>query len=155
MYVDAVTCAGLYDINGKILILPITGKGAYNITLSMKYLPSYIHKKRPFTISLSLSVEPLLSVRFTGKPYKINGEIYLKPINFEVEAKPKRVLFNFENLFNGDKALGDTMNGFLNENWKLLYDELRHDIQRGLADNFQELIAKIFDKYPYSKFFQE
>lgn len=79
----------------------------------------------------------------------------MKPINFEVEAKPKRVLFNFENLFNGDKALGDTMNGFLNENWKLLYDELRHDIQRGLADNFHEFIAKIFDKYPYSKFFQE
>lgn len=55
MYVDAVTCAGLYDINGKILILPITGKGAYNITLSMSYLPSYIHKKIPFTISLSFS----------------------------------------------------------------------------------------------------
>lgn len=79
----------------------------------------------------------------------------MKPINFEVEAKPKRVLFNLENLFNGDKALGDTMNGFLNENWKLLYDELRHDIQQGLAENFQELVAKIFDKYPYSKYFQE
>lgn len=79
----------------------------------------------------------------------------MQPINFEVDAKPTGVLFNFENLFNGDKALGDTMNAFLNENWKLLYDELRHDIQWGLAENFQEFVAKIFAKYPYAKFFQE
>lgn len=51
-YADAVTCAGLYDINGKILILPITGKGGYNITLSMNYLPSHIQNKKVLIISL-------------------------------------------------------------------------------------------------------
>lgn len=79
----------------------------------------------------------------------------MKPINFEVDAKPTRVLFNFENLFNGDKALGDSMNAFLNENWKLLYDELLPDMQRALAVNFLEVVTKIFAKYPYAKFFQE
>lgn len=54
LYMDVVTCAGLYDINGKILILPITGKGFYNITLRMNYLPSYIYKNIALIISLYL-----------------------------------------------------------------------------------------------------
>lgn len=54
LYMDVVTCAGLYDINGKILILPITGKGFYNITLRMNYLPSYIYKNIALIISLNL-----------------------------------------------------------------------------------------------------
>lgn len=94
-------------------------------------------------------------MRFKGKLIERNGESYMKPINFEVDAKPARAVFYFENLFNGDKALGDNMNLFLNENWKVIFDELKSDFQRGLGNKFREVMTKIFAKYPYAKFFQE
>lgn len=36
-HMDSVTFAGPYTVNGKILILPVTGKGVSNITLGTKY----------------------------------------------------------------------------------------------------------------------
>lgn len=79
----------------------------------------------------------------------------MQPVDFKVDAQITRVLFNFENLFNGDKALGDNMNLFVNENWKVLYDELKPDFQRGLGNTFKEVMTKIFAKYPYEKFFEQ
>jgi len=60
-----------------------------------------------------------------GQEYKKNGANYLKINNVKVKYELSDVHIHLDNLFNGDKALGDRMNEFLNENWKALAEEVR------------------------------
>lgn len=68
---------------------------------------------------------------------------------------PTRMIFNFGNLFNGDKQLGETMNSFLNENWKEIYQEVRATFTNAFAQIFTSVIDNVFSKYPYDKYFSE
>jgi hypothetical protein len=60
---------------------------------------------------------------------------------------------NFTNLFNGDKALGDNMNLFLNANWRILLDELKKPISSSFSEVFKDLLNDVFDKTPYNELF--
>lgn len=78
---------------------------------------------------------------------KINKTIFL--------TDPKRINFKLDNLFNGDKALGDNMNVFLNDNWKDIFTEIRGSIENAFRGVVFKVIAKVFTKYPYDKYFIE
>jgi hypothetical protein len=65
-----------------------------------------------------------------------------------------RASVNFTNLFNGDKALGDNMNLFLNQNWRILLDELQKPIFLAFADIFKNVFNKVFDQNPYDEWFE-
>ncbi|KAM8705855.1 hypothetical protein ACLKA7_010191 [Drosophila subpalustris] len=133
MFAPAISLAGPYSIKGKVLILPITGKGESNFTYA--------------------NLETKLS--FRGQPEERDGEIYMVPINLNADAVPGHVYFHFTNLFNGDKALGDNMNAFLNENWEPIYDEVKDELKRGLTEKLQSIVQKVFAKIPYNKLFLE
>jgi len=66
-------------------------------------------------------------------------------------------LFRFSlyltNLFNGDKALGDNMNLFINENWRDILKELKPSIQDTISQILQNIINRIFAKIPYDDIF--
>lgn len=46
---------------------------------------------------------------------------------------PEKIEFNFENLFNGDKTLGDNINKVLNENWALVWSEVRESYEKAIG----------------------
>ncbi|XP_034486571.1 protein takeout [Drosophila innubila] len=133
MFSPILSMVGPYSINGKVLILPITGKGESNFTYA--------------------NTETRMS--FKGQIIERDGEIYMKLVDFVANSVPERVYFNFTNLFNGDKALGDNMNAFLNENWEPIYLEARPEIKAGLQKRFQDIIENVFSKIPYDKLFVE
>lgn len=122
---------GPYSINGNVLVLPIQGKG--NIKMELQNLD--------------------FTMKFLTKKIERNGKIYMEveksKFNFEVSGAK----VNFSNLFNGDKALGDNMNAFLNENWRILLDELKKPIGVSFSEVFKSLMNKIFEKNPYEDFF--
>lgn len=60
---------------------------------------------------------------------------------------------NLENLFNGDKALGDNMNLFLNENWRDILNELKPAIVLSVEEILKGIINRIFAKIPYDEVF--
>lgn len=62
---------------------------------------------------------------------------------------------NFENLFDGNRALGDNMNLFLNENWKEIFEELRVAIEASFADIFKGLVNRLFTTLPYNQMFKD
>lgn len=66
-----------------------------------------------------------------------------------------RANVEFTNLFNGDKALGDNMNLFLNANWKLVLDELKKPINTSFAKVFKDFANSIFAKTPYDELFAQ
>lgn len=55
---------------------------------------------------------------------------------------------HLENLFNGNKVLGASLNMFLNQNAKEVITELRSDLERGLANIFTELWNNVYSKLP-------
>jgi hypothetical protein len=60
-----------------------------------------------------------------------------------------------DNLFNGNKALGDNMNLFLNENWQIILQELKPPVREALAQIFASLVNRVFDKLPYVDMFSD
>ncbi|XP_030565909.1 protein takeout-like [Drosophila novamexicana] len=128
-----LSLVGPYNIKGKVLILPISGTGKSNMTL--------------------VNCDIVLS--FTGKPFEKNGETYMEASNLKITTKPDRMYYYFTNLFNGDKALGDNMNAFLNDNWEAIFLEVKQSMELAFAGIFQTIITDVFSKYPYAKFFEE
>lgn len=55
---------------------------------------------------------------------------------------------HLDNLFNGNKVLGASLNMFLNQNAKEVISELRSDLEHGLANIFTGLWNNVFSKLP-------
>lgn len=60
---------------------------------------------------------------------------------------------NLENLFNGNKLLGDGMNKFLNENWLELWKELQPALIEAFGQQGLNVANKVFQRNPYKKLF--
>lgn len=60
---------------------------------------------------------------------------------------------NMENLFNGDKLLGDTTNQFLNENWRDIFNELQPAMLRAIGIMNLGVAKPVFDEVPYAELF--
>lgn len=124
---------GDYVMKGRILVLPIQGKGIANITM----------------------VNLVVKHDLIGEPVERDGQTYMHIRDYKVKFIPQRVLLHFSNLFNGDKRLGDQMNIFLNENSDLVFNELKDSYEKALSSVFQDVTNKIFDKVPMNKIFLE
>lgn len=117
---------GDYAVNGNVLILPIVGQGRSNITIDKCNLEAEL-KLKEYTKDKTtfFECEKIL--------LKITGD---------------RVFFMFENLFNGDKRLGDNMNKFLNENWQLIWMEVQPAIQNSIEQAIEKIANRMFSKLP-------
>ncbi|XP_063224133.1 protein takeout-like [Bacillus rossius redtenbacheri] len=91
-----------YRLVGQVLVLPIRGNGYFNMTID----------------GFSCTTNHILQ-RVEEK-----GQVYLRFLPPKIKYDVKKATMYFENLFNGDKRLGDTMNSFLNQNWRELYKEI-------------------------------
>lgn len=59
----------------------------------------------------------------------------------------------FENLFNGDKALGEATNRFFNENWMDILNELKPVLNTAIGDICMGIISPVFSKFSYDQMF--
>ncbi|XP_050537656.1 protein takeout-like [Daktulosphaira vitifoliae] len=119
-----------YTINGKILVLPIVGTGPCKIVLK----------------------EPRLELNdLTATPYEKHGKTFIKfpKINLKI-VDIKYLTINFENLFNGDKQLGNNMNKVLNENWPVLLEELKSAFEEAIGAIIQDVLNKTLQTVPYA-----
>ncbi|XP_044260426.1 protein takeout-like [Tribolium madens] len=116
---DEVKLIADYDINGKILLLPVYGSGPAQVILEK------VHGIENFTL----------------EEYEKKGKKHLKVVSEVLSLDPSLIKFNFDNLFNGDKALGDNINQVVNENWK----EVWGDIKSSYEDAFGQIIMGLFN----------
>lgn len=126
-----VNLAGDYKMTGRILLLPIVGNGRANITM----------------IDLK-TVHELI-----GEPMYHDGETYIRFKEYNIKLIPARVHLHFENLFNGDRLLGNQMNRFMNDNWELIFSELKGGYEETLSYVFKEVTNKLFTKVPMDRIF--
>ncbi|XP_063224137.1 protein takeout-like [Bacillus rossius redtenbacheri] len=120
-----------YKIDGQVLILPIKGDGDFNLKLD--------NLEGTFKSDFDIA--------------KKDGKEYIKIKNNNFDFTITNALFDLKNLFNGDKVLGDTMNTFLNENWREVYGE----IKPAVAEVVRTVIVRILDEFtsllPYDELF--
>lgn len=64
-----------------------------------------------------------------------------------------RFYMNFENLFNGNKALGTTTNQFFNENWVHILNEMKQVLRNSIGNILLKAINPVFASYPYADYF--
>ncbi|XP_066904274.1 protein takeout [Halyomorpha halys] len=125
-YLPFIHSEGDYIINGKVLVLPISGNGKATMDW----------EKMDYTFDITL------------KQVAKDGKNYYQVDKMSVLISPRKVAFSFENLFNGNKELGDNMNKFLNENWEAIIDALKPAMSRSLQAGYKEYINRILSKIP-------
>ncbi|XP_075236168.1 protein takeout-like isoform X1 [Lycorma delicatula] len=123
-----ITIIGNYKMSGKVLILPILGEGPANITLT--------NTKTVFEIDFDLVK-------------KKDGFEYMKVRKTHLHTNVGGCIFKFENLFNGDKLLGENMNHFINDNWKEVMDQLGGPVVDAIGEVFKILLSNICELVPY------
>nr|XP_023021416.1 uncharacterized protein LOC111509817 [Leptinotarsa decemlineata] len=103
----------------------------------------------------------LKQVKFFGGHYQYDFEFSTERINgidhlvvldndvlkFELEGAKIRL----DNLFDGDKVLGEQMNTFLNDNWKDVIDELGGAVSQTVRSLGRNIASRIFKKVPYKE----
>uniref|UniRef100_A0A1B0CV07 Putative hemolymph juvenile hormone binding protein n=1 Tax=Lutzomyia longipalpis TaxID=7200 RepID=A0A1B0CV07_LUTLO len=120
-----ISLIGPYTINGRVLILPVQGKGDSNITLD------------------------------NADKITKNGKDYLQTDDLKLTFKTTRAWIYLGNLFNGDQTLGPTTNDFLNENWKEIFGELQSVIEDAFSKIIQTLFNNVFAALPYHSVFKQ
>ncbi|XP_034486092.1 protein takeout [Drosophila innubila] len=122
---------GQYEINGNILALPIKGNGPFvgNFTNFVAY------------------------VRVTYDVKNVNGIEYLDIKEFALKIRTGKGRLRLDNLFNGDKVLGDVINQTINENFDLFTNEVIAPIARALEVKFKAIATKIIENFTYNELF--
>lgn len=129
-----VEMLGKYNIDGKVLILPIKGDGDANVTL----------------------VDVNFQYEFGGDLEKReDGKEYLSVKKTHINFKAGRTYMNLSNLFNGDEALGKRMNEFLDANWREVTEELGPPIADALAEVVKRFVEGVTDQVPFDEIFPE
>lgn len=122
---------GPYSMDGRVLILPVQGKGASNLTL----------------------IDSECTIKFSGKPIDKNGKVYMQTDNLKFTLQPGKMIVQFGNMFNGDPVLGPTTNQFLNENWQDIYKELQTSVETAFGKVLETLINNVFASLQYKNAF--
>ncbi|XP_069702792.1 protein takeout-like [Periplaneta americana] len=123
-----------YTMNGRFLVLPMNGEGKCSLNLTQ------------YNTTVKLHAEPLTK----------DDEVYWDVTEFDVHVESLQLFqVRFENLFNGNKTLGDNTNRVLNENWKEFFEELRPTLHDTFGGLFKKLCNVIFHKVPERDIFLE
>ncbi|KAK3912600.1 Protein takeout [Frankliniella fusca] len=115
-----------YIIEGQILLLPLVGEGAARLNL------------RNVTCSATCDID------FPEK----DGQKVMWFKNIHVDFSVGEMRIHLNNLFNGNKVLGRTVNQFLNKNSVEVIGELREELGRALGEVFLPILQKAFGQIP-------
>lgn len=66
-----------------------------------------------------------------------------------------RLVFQFGNLYNGDKILGDTTSRFINEYWQDIYLDIKPALIRAFGEEIQKIANDAMAKLPFDEYFVE
>ncbi|XP_050316088.1 protein takeout-like [Anthonomus grandis grandis] len=122
-----------YDINGKILVLPVRGKG-----------PSFLTLENLFS-------NHVLQFDETQK----DGKTYWVPKDYSLKMYPNHATYKFDNLFDGNKLLGDNINELINKEWMTIFEDVGQGYAAAYAKIFLSYAKKIFGKAPINEIFMK
>lgn len=91
-----------------------------------------------------------------GVYYTANdNQTYINITSYKVKFSPKKVIFRFDNLINGDPTLSNAMNQFMNDNWEPVFDGIIPGFEKEFGKKFAALSNVIFSQVPADLIFPE
>ncbi|XP_018897552.2 protein takeout [Bemisia tabaci] len=123
---------GQYDVNGKIVMIPVMGKGHGHANLT--------DVKVTWRIQGEKAVDKV-------------GNRFLKLTKFGMDLKPRRLHFQFDNLFNGNKELGRMTNNVLNDQAEEIFKQMKPLMEKQSNQLMFGVVKRFFDKNPYNDIF--
>ncbi|KAL6428585.1 hypothetical protein ACFW04_007899 [Cataglyphis niger] len=123
---------GKYDIDGKILLLPIHGSGPMNGNFSDCFGTAKIQGERFFDE---------------------NGIEKIRIADFKMKISVGKGTFKFDNLFNGEQVLGDLINSSINNNFDLFMMEILPFVEIVLSDVFKQISNNIVQQFTLEQLF--
>ncbi|XP_013113248.2 circadian clock-controlled protein daywake isoform X1 [Stomoxys calcitrans] len=133
-YVDFVKMEGVYETNGKILLLTLNGKGNGVVEL----INCTVHTKLRFDFE-----------------QRNDGKRYAQASKLKAVVTPEKMVIKMENLVNGNKELTDTLNSVLNENWLDIWNELSDGIGKAISLVFKNGLNSVLNELSYDDFYSE
>ena len=124
-----------YAINGRILIVPVDGKGDMSLNFTQP------------TMKVMIKAHPVAS--------KKDGEKYLSLDSLTIDMRTKGGKVHLGNLFNGDKALGRTTNAFFNDNFMDLFGALKHMPEEFFTSSLKPAVQAVFDSFTVEELFPQ
>lgn len=111
----------------------------------------------PSFVSILSTDNVTIKFKFAPTVIEKDGHTFLHiPSNkFKLIFDPARVYLYFGDLFNGNKALSDNTNLFLNENWQIIFQELKPSIRETFSQILTGIMNSIFEKLPYDEMFND
>ncbi|CAH1399270.1 unnamed protein product [Nezara viridula] len=120
-----------YDVNMKLLSLILKGRGPMQANTT--------------------DVEAVALLK--GHKEQRHGKTYVKFDSLDLKLKWKRYHVKLENLFNGDKTLGEAVNHALNENQSEIFDTIRPLAEEVVSGVLLEIANKITKKFTFEELF--
>ncbi|KAJ9577446.1 hypothetical protein L9F63_005947 [Diploptera punctata] len=121
-----------YNISGKVLLLPIQGQGPGKL--------------------LFTNVRAEYGYQWEEEKKK-DGKEYYRIVKSKLTENPEKMTVKFDNLFNGNKLLGDNMNLVINENWQEIHKDLGPPVADGIAQYMENVINNIYSLVPIENVF--
>lgn len=173
LFIPDIYVEGIYSVDGRILLLPITGSGKFTGNFS-KFSKNVVFGCNEFfyftnywtTATTSGSVKCILR--------KYSPDEIVKIHKIDIKVKLGSGSIKLRNLFNGDKVLGmylsvcemeeqivimkrivtgEAVNQVINDNFDLLSKDIVPLVERALQRTFKKLANKISNRFTYSQLF--
>uniref|UniRef100_A0A1A9UR62 Uncharacterized protein n=1 Tax=Glossina austeni TaxID=7395 RepID=A0A1A9UR62_GLOAU len=129
--VPTVKINARYEIDGKLLVVPIKGEGHGEFTL----------KNVHATTKRKIAFE------------KREGKNYIKTTKLLLSTDVESVIYNFENLFGGNKELTDATNKILTDNSRDVWKSMEKEFSVGLGQVLESVVIPTLECLSYDDFF--
>ncbi|XP_044742557.1 protein takeout-like [Chrysoperla carnea] len=120
-----------YGLDGRILLIPIRGSG-------------------PLFGNLT-NCKGRVSVQ--GELYELDGVTKIRFTSLNLKIKVGNGNIKLENLFGGEKVLGDVVNGAINSNFDAFLKELLPVIEKALSKVFLDIANNVVEPFTYDQLF--
>nr|CAD7446978.1 unnamed protein product [Timema bartmani] len=126
MTVPKMRVEGNYTLQGKILLLPLVGKG--NAWFE------------PYNMKIRSHHDIVLK--------KKEGQIIFDVRDVTVTFDVSNLKMRLNNLYNGRKALEDSTNDYINANWRAVSESLKPILEKTCSDVVFTIMKNLFDNTP-------
>ncbi|XP_063926606.1 circadian clock-controlled protein daywake-like [Zophobas morio] len=120
-----------YQVDGKLLLLPIKGEGNGTVTFSNFYS------------NYSSVYDEVVR----------NNKTYYTTASTKMHSDVEHAHFQIDNLFDGNKELGDNLNMVINDNWREVADDLKPEYNEVVRQILTGMMEKVWGKISLEEFF--
>lgn len=92
---------------------------------------------------------------FNLEEYQKDGAKHFKIIDSKLVIDPELIIFQFDNLFDGDENLGKNINQVFNDNWKEVFGDVKPSYEAAFGTIFTAMFNNLLEKVSISELFDE